>query len=62
MVQYIPYRDLSRGIPGWARLSFMWRRVFSAFRIQRAYRTHRRRREAAIILQRWWIRQSYVVC
>lgn len=56
-----PYRDLSIGIPGWARLSFMWRRAFSAMRIQRVVRDHQRRVRAAKIIQKWWVTSSYDV-
>ena len=58
--QYVSYKDLSVGVPRWAILSFLWSRVYSAFRIQRVFRRHLARVHAARRLQRWWVRQSYV--
>ena len=45
--QYVSYKDLSVGVPRWAILSFLWRRFYSAFRIQRVFRRHRARVHAA---------------
>ena len=58
--KYVPYRDVSVGVPTWAQLSYMWRHIYSAVRIQRTVRRHLRRVRAAREIQNWWVHASYV--
>ena len=56
---YVPYKDLSVGVPDWAQRSYLSKKIQSAVRIQRAVRRLQLRMAAAFMIQEWWLQSSY---
>ena len=64
MRRVLSYRDASIGVPDWAAQNYreqsMQRLIQTVVILQRLARRFLRKRNAATVIQRWWIRREYI--